>query len=227
MRKTVISWSGGKDSCFVLDRLVHQGIEIKGLITTSSKTKGRSFAHDLKHELLIAQAEALDLPLFFIETDMKTYTEDFISKLEVLKKTTGIDSIAFGDLYLDGHRDWGESVSATVGVEPLYPMWMKKEDALKGLEAFINTGYEAIITRIDPEKIPSDWLGKTVNSDFYKAMEKLNVCPMGESGEYHTLVVDGPLFRKKMNVLSATIKQMQTTWLYEIEKYEWLDKNIT
>lgn len=224
MKKIVVSWSGGKDSCFVLDTLIRQGLEIVGLITTASKDKGRSFAHDLQHELLISQARSLRLPLYIVETDMKSYTEDFIKQLKCLKKSDEIEAIAFGDLYLDGHREWGESVAITAGIEALYPLWMDEGEAVRGLNEFIKSKYKAIITRVNSDKISTDWLGKEVDDQFYKAVQQLEICPMGESGEYHTLVIDGPLFHEKMKVQSTVIEKMDSTWMYDIQKFEILSK---
>ncbi len=216
----IISWSGGKDSCFILDKLVKQGYEIAGLLTTAPKEYGRSFGHALQLKILRDQAEALALPIYFIESDMKSYTEAFVTKLKELRDSIGIEAVGFGDLYLDGHREWGEKVVAEAGLEAVYPLWMKQEQALSVLKEFTETGYEAIVTRVDPKRFSEEYLGRPVNRKFYEAVQQFPICPMGESGEYHTLVVDGPLFNKRINLLEANIRAMETTLLYDIESYE-------
>ncbi len=39
---------------------------------------------------------------------------------------------------------------------------------------------------------------------------------MGEAGEYHTYVIDGPLFTKRIEIKKAVAREMETTFLYDI-----------
>lgn len=65
-----------------------------------------------------------------------------------MKNQFKITGIAYGDLYLDEHRKWGEKVAIEVGVEAMYPLWTKKEDAIQLLENFVHSGYKAVVVRV-------------------------------------------------------------------------------
>lgn len=193
MKKVALSFSGGKDSCLALHRLLEENLEVTTLITTVMKNE--TVAHGEPLEKLIQQAQQLRIELEFIETDFATYNDDFAYKLKSLKERKGIDTIAFGDIYLTGHRDWGEALAKEVGLQSYYPLWTKQEDIKYLLREFIDLGYQAEVIKVDSERLPEHWIGRTLDNSFLKEIiEKEDVCIMGESGEYHTFVFDGPLF---------------------------------
>ncbi|WP_338753235.1 diphthine--ammonia ligase [Bacillus sp. FJAT-52991] len=193
-KRVALSWSGGKDSCMAFDLLVKQGYEVACLLTTVPKEIGRTFGHDEKTELIELQSEALSLPLHFVRCSLDRYTETFIEDLAQLKEQFQLEGIAFGDIYLDGHREWGENVADAVGLPALYPLWSKEEDSLQLLQNFIESGYKAVVIRIRLDVLDDTWLGRQLNEDFYVDIQSQTLCPMGEHGEFHTFVYDGPLF---------------------------------
>lgn len=203
-KRIALSWSGGKDSCQALDELVKQGYEIACLVTTAPKETGLTFAHGERIELIEAQARSLRIPVNIIHCSFDSYTDDFHREILKLKEIYQLDAIAFGDLYLNGHREWGEKLAEGAEIEALYPLWMKQEDAVGALSTFIDTGYQAIVIRTMHNQLPDNWLGKRVDKEFWKGIQKYDVCPMGESGEYHTFVFDGPLFHEKINVRTGS-----------------------
>ncbi|PAQ15649.1 hypothetical protein CD798_05440 [Bacillaceae bacterium SAOS 7] len=204
-KRVALSWSGGKDSCMALDLLVKQGYEIACLITTVPKEIGRTFGHDEKTELIERQSNALSLPLHFVRCSLDRYTETFIEDLVQLKERFQLEGIAFGDIYLDGHREWGENVAAAVGLPALYPLWSKEEDSLQLLQNFIQSGYKAVIIRLRLDVLDDTWLGRQLDEDFYVDIQSQDLCPMGEHGEFHTFVYDGPLFHHPIHLTYGEI----------------------
>lgn len=193
-KRVALSFSGGKDSCFALYKLQKQNIEIACLFTTTWKKNDKTVAHEEDQERIIAQGTSLGIPVHFIETDFDTYREDFIQKLHQLKEQYGITGAAFGDIYLDGHREWGEGAANEAGLEAIYPLWTEQQNAGSLLREFVEVGFKAHIIKVDPEKLPKEWLGRELDNSFITDIENKPVCPMGESGEYHTFVYEGPGF---------------------------------
>ena len=191
----VLSFSGGKDSCFALHRLQEQSIHVVSLVTTVWKNNQETVAHAEKVDRMKEQAEKLQIPIHFIETTFDTYAQDFERSLIELKRNQHINGIAFGDIYLQGHREWGETLAKETGLKALYPLWNKQENSLRMLQEFINLGFKAQVIKIDHEKLPESWIGRDLDQSFIADIKKKNVCPMGESGEYHTTVYDGPIFK--------------------------------
>lgn len=194
-KQVVLSFSGGKDSCLTLYKLQQQNIKVSCLITTIYEKTQATVAHDEKREKIEAQAKSIGIPVHFMETDFKTYTEDFVRNLEVLKQQYNIDGIAFGDIYLDGHREWGEQVAEKAGLDPLYPIWTKQENVSQLLREVVDIGFKARVIKVDKEKLPEEWVGRILDDSFIRDISQKVVCPMGESGEYHTAVYDGPIFQ--------------------------------
>lgn len=215
-KRWALSWSGGKDACMVLDRLVKQGDEVVCLMTTVPKEIGRTFGHGERQELIQAQADALGIPLEWIPCSFESYTEDFIASLQEYKQKYSLNGAAFGDLYLDEHREWGEGVAEKAGLEAIYPLWMKKEEAESALKSFVGSGYKAKVIRVSNAVLDESWLGREVDDSFYTEILNTNICPMGEAGEYHTYVYDGPLFRKLIEVQCGEIVELETTKRMEL-----------
>lgn len=193
---TALSFSGGKDSTFALYKLKEQGIPVVCLITTIWKESGETVAHGDKLERLEQQAKQLGIPLELVVTDFENYTADYKQKLMELKNTYKLDAIAFGDIYLEGHREWGEELAKSVELAYLYPLWTKQEEAVKLLYDYVAVGFKSKIMKVDEDKLPRDWIGREVDASFIQDILTYDVCPLGESGEYHTYVYDGPIFKK-------------------------------
>ncbi|CAH2717047.1 hypothetical protein BACCIP111895_04236 [Neobacillus rhizosphaerae] len=218
-KRIALSWSGGKDCCIALDTLIQNGYEIVSLITTVPKELGRTFGHGERTEMIKLQGEALSIPVYFIECSYEHYTDQFVKAIQTLKNQDMITGIAFGDLYLDEHREWGEKVAISAEVEAIYPLWTKKEASLQLLENFVRSGYEAIVVRVREDVLDESWLGRIIDESFLHDAKKTAICPMGESGEYHTFVYDGPLFSKRIQLDQGELIQLETTKKLEFKSY--------
>jgi len=215
--RVALSWSGGKDSCMALDRLVREGYTVVCLLTTVPSEIGRTFGHGEKLELIRAQGEALGLPVEFIACSFDTYTEDYIRTLEGLREKYSIESIAFGDLFLAEHREWGTAVAEAVRIEAVYPLWMQPDQTAEALLRFVDSGYRAVVIRVSDQALTADWLGRELDRSFYEDIARLDgVCPMGEGGEYHTFVYDGPLFGHPIRFVVEGVRQLETTKRLEL-----------
>ncbi|CAH0347437.1 hypothetical protein BCI9360_03835 [Bacillus sp. CECT 9360] len=141
-----------------------------------------------------------------------------------LKNKYGLDAAAFGDLYLQEHRDWGEKVCEEIGLAAVYPLWMQENEALPGLKMFVESSYKATVIRIRDDKLSLSWLGRELDERFIADIQKEDVCPMGEAGEYHTYVYDGPLFHRKIDFTCGEILPLETTKRMEIDDLKLVTK---
>lgn len=199
MKQIALSWSGGKDSCMALHKLNSENMKVVCLMTTVPQETSKTFAHNEDVKKIKAQADSLGIPIEFIHCTYDTYTDDFLKELNRLKIEYKLDAVAFGDMYLDGHKEWGQSLADAAELEAFYPLWSNKSEMLHALKRFVDTGYKAVVIKVREDLLPPNWVGRPLNDHFIKDISEKEVCPMGESGEYHTFVYDGPLFKKAIS----------------------------
>jgi diphthine-ammonia ligase len=196
------SWSGGKESCLACYKAMQEGHELASLLTMVTTTGNYTRSHRLRRELLIAQSRAIGIPLHQRPASWNTYEREFIRALISLRQE-GIEGGVFGDIFLREHHQWVERACAQSGMVPLLPLWnMEGRDLLR---AFIEAGFEAIVVAIRNDLVDDYWLGKRIDRGFIKRMEKEGVDVCGENGEYHTLVVDGPIFRRRIEIKGSRV----------------------
>jgi uncharacterized protein (TIGR00290 family) len=151
----------------------------------------RNRAHGLPLAFLQAQADSLGIPLIVRGTSWEDYEKDFLSVIRDFTRQE-IDSGVFGDIDLEGHREWVERVCSTVGMQAFEPLWKRDRRAL--LEEFLRVGFRATIVSVKEGVLDRAFLGKTLDADLVDDLEKAGIDASGEEGEYHTAVTDGPIF---------------------------------
>ena len=218
--KVVASWSGGKDSCFACYKAILDGFDVVHLLNFVYEDGNRS-SHGLRAELLSIQSQAVEIPIVQRRIAKNTYEQEFKKVVSTLKQDN-IQGMVFGDIYLQEHRDWVERVCKEVDIKPIFPLW--GIDTEKIVQDFIDSGFDAIIVAIKAEILSEDWLGQKVDKNIIKELKKRKIDPCGESGEYHTFVVDGPLFKKSLSILHSDNVLKERYWLLDISRYEIVDK---
>ncbi len=191
------SWSGGKDSCLALYYALENGGQAKKLLTMLVDSGERSRSHGLAVDLLNKQAEALNIPIITASTSWDDYEENFINLLEKLKKDK-INAGVFGDIDLEEHRYWVEKVCKKVDMKAKLPLWQM--DRREVIEKFIELGFEAEIIVVKEKKLEERFLGRKLSFELINELEEIGVDVCGENGEYHTVVLDGPIFSKKVAI---------------------------
>ncbi len=217
MEAVFTSWSGGKDCCLACYRAVARGLKVRYLANMVAEDGKRSYSHGLAPRVLEAQAQAIGIPLIQQRARRNNYEAEFKKMLLSLKEE-GVSGGVFGDIDLDEHRQWIERVCGDVAVTPHLPLWGEQQEKL--LKEFISLGFTAIVVAAKAELFGREWLGRKVDRDFLDHLEVLKetkeVTPCGEAGEYHTLVVDGPLFRKRLEILRSRRVLREGRWFLSI-----------
>lgn len=203
-RKFVCSWSGGKDSCLALCRAMKFGTPVK-LFTMLDETGDRSRSHALPPALLRRQAEALGLPHEYRLATWGDYEAEFISAMKEFRRE-GIEAAVFGDIDLEPHGRWEEMVCREAGLAVGLPLWQEDRRALA--EEFIGLGFKAVIVTINEKMLDLRFLGREYTRGLLEELEREGVDLCGENGEFHTAVLDGPLFSKPIEVkMGETVKR--------------------
>jgi uncharacterized protein (TIGR00290 family) len=183
-----------------------------------NKDVNRSMSHGLDCRLLASQSQAMEVPVVQRKATWDTYEQEFKSAVQELKKA-GVEGIVFGDIELEGHRGWIESVCAELDVTPIMPLWGAAPVEL--LLEFISEGFEAIVVSAKSDYFGQEWLGRKLDEGFITELRrcKTGVHPCGEYGEYHTLVTNGPLFKKGVQILKSRKVLKDGYWFLDLSSW--------
>ena len=194
-RKTLLSWSSGKDSAWALHLLrQNPDFTVTGLFCTVNAAFDRVAMHGVRRELLQRQAEAVGLPVNVLEIPYPCSNEDYAAVMSAFVDQAlrdGVESFAFGDLFLEDIRRYREERLAGTGIEPVFPLWGIPTAELA--QTMVGSGLQARVTCLDPRQLPSSFAGRAFNAEFLRELPP-GVDPCGENGEFHTFAHDGPMF---------------------------------
>jgi uncharacterized protein (TIGR00290 family) len=203
-KKTLISWSSGKDSAWALHILRQDpNIEIVDLFCTVNKVFDRVTMHGVRSDLLKQQAESVGLPLDIIEIPYPCNNDEYIAimKAFIMKaKEKKIECFAFGDLFLENVRRYREALLEGTGITPLFPIWGISTKMLS--QQMVSNGLKAMITCINAEQFSQKYAGREYNQSFLKDIPN-SIDPCGENGEFHSFAFDGPMFQYSIKVVTG------------------------
>ncbi len=225
MEQVFVSWSGGKDCSLAAYMATSQGLQVRYLANTVNEDGQQSRSHGLSAGVLKMQARAMGIPLVQRPTGKDNYEAEFKSMIRNFKKE-GITGGVFGDIDFNEHRVWIDRVCQDVAITPHFPFWEQNQTEI--MSDFINFGFKAIVVATRADILGEEWLGRKVDLDFVKYLAELGktkpITPCGEAGEYHTLVIDGPLFKQRLEILETNRALIDGHWFLNILKSELSDK---
>ncbi len=208
------SWSGGKDSCFALMKAIQTGFVPKVLLNVLNEEGKISRSHGIPSAILQAQALSAGLPVHLISSSWQDYEMKFTQALEQLKQAYGLSHAIFGDIDLQPHRDWEEKVCSNANLTAVLPLWQQNRKEL--VMQMINGGIETIIVSCNTI-MGERFLGKKISAELVDELELLGIDACGENGEFHTLVLNCPLFSKPISVNILQKIQHEQYWFSQLE----------
>jgi len=206
-------WSGGKDSCFACYKAISLGYEIAALVNFTQTGSHASLSHGLLAEVILGQAESTGIPVIQKAMPQGFYRDEFKRLITALKATKQIEGVVFGDIYLQEHKDWIDKVCGELEVKAILPLWGKETRGL-ALE-IIDAGFKAMVVATDAGRMGKDWLERNIDRLFLKELNP-QIDPCGEKGEFHTLVYDGPIFKKPVKFKTGRKLLKDNRWLLEV-----------
>jgi len=218
-KKTLISWSSGKDSAWTLHLLRQSGeYEIAGLLTTMNAEFDRVAMHGTRRELVEAQAEAAGLPLRTIPLPWPCSNEQYEAAMRdacAQAVADGIEVMGFGDLFLEDVRKYREDKLAGSGLTPVFPLWGKPTREL--VREMLAAGVKARIVCVDPKQLSREFAGRDLDEALLDAMPE-GVDPCAERGEFHTVAYAGPMFRRAIPIESGEVVERDGFVFADVKK---------
>ncbi len=195
-RKAVVAWSSGKDSAYAFHKAKQSGeFDIVGVITTITETFNRVSMHGVREELLDCQYDQIGLPATKVYIPSPCTNEIYEQKMDVALKglrKQGVTYVIFGDLFLEDIRQYREAQMEKADMKCVFPLWQMNTTTLA--HEMIASGLQTILTCIDPKKMDQSFAGRSFGSDLLRDLPT-SVDPCGENGEFHSVVVAGPMFK--------------------------------
>ncbi len=185
------TWSGGKDSCLAVYRMINSGNSISKLICILNE-ENRSRAHGLYREAIEKQAECMGISIVFGNSAWGGYRREF----ERIVSESKPESIVFGDIFVEEHKVWLEGMCKELNLKPVFPLWGENTEELA--KEFILSNFEAYIVAVRKD-VDEYYLGKRFDRKIVERLKADNIDPCGENGEFHTFVTGGPLFNKRVS----------------------------
>ena len=217
LKPVLVSWSGGKDSCLALFEIQqNSNYRAAALLTTITREYDRISMHGVRRLLLDRQAASLGLPLHPILISKGAANEEYEHEMvRAFNKyqQNGIDSIVFGDLFLEDIKAYRDQFLARHEMNALYPIWQRNTVDL--LKEFLALGFKALVTCVDAKALDKSFAGKTIDKEFISSLPA-NVDPCGENGEFHTFVYDGPNFSQPIELSLGETKFEEGFWFRDL-----------
>lgn len=186
---------------------IEQGNEIKYLVTMFPEREDSWMFHHPCIELTRLQAEALEIKQIAVKTkgEKEKELEDLKKTLKEIKEDVeGVVSGAVESTYQKSRID---KICKELGLESIAPLWHRNPERL--LREEVGSGFEIIVTGVFAEGFDESWLGRKIDEECIEDLKKLSkrygihIC--GEGGEYDSLTLDCPLFKKKIRIVSSKV----------------------
>jgi len=198
MSNVVASLSGGKDSMYALYLALQKGLDVNYLMFINNGSK----AHRLNSWLLKLLSETTEIAIVTAGKD-KSDIRSLLVKL-------GADTLISGVMTTSEHMKWYNDICSPIHVKHYAPLWGKQP--LIALAEMRHLGFRILVIEVNTSLGPrKSWLGKEIDDNILKEIKELEsgrgMDSIGELGEYHTLVLDCPIYRKKLEILES-----KTAW---------------
>ncbi|KAI8379374.1 uncharacterized protein BYT42DRAFT_568549 [Radiomyces spectabilis] len=223
-----ISFTGGKDCVLALHRVVEQGVKVVLLVTFCPAADAPFKAHPLT--VVKQQAKSLGISHTLCVIEGPDYLASYQKNLKQLRETYHIDSLVTGDI-LPVCSNFMERAVEGTGVSLVRPLWQVPRQEL--LDDIWRRSFEVIVSCINTKKITSGkealmLVGECMTEAWIKKINRQQDQPIdlaGEFGEFHTLVLDAPLFKGGRIEIATKLLQDQEYAYLEVESAHLVSKN--
>ncbi len=201
MRLAVL-FSGGKDSCLALHKVLERGDEAKYLLNIYPKNVDSFMFHKQDLSLLKMQVERLGIEMVSVESEGIEEKElDDLKKL-IGKVSDSIEGIVVGGIASSYQGKRIKKICDEFGLEFVAPLWDYESDKL--WDELLKEGFEVIMIKVACDGIGKEWLGRVIDRDALDELKKLSVKYKFrldfEGGEAETTVLNMPEYSRKIEI---------------------------
>jgi diphthine-ammonia ligase len=195
--------TGGKDSVLAFHEAMNEGHEIAYLVTMIPLREDSWMFHYPNIRLVDLFSEAVEIPI--VKSETSGVKEEEVEDLKRLVGKLDVDGLVSGAIASEYQKTRVDKICAQLGLQCITPLW--HVDPLEILRKILDLRFEVIITGVFALGFDSGWLGRKIDMETVNALMELNrqfgVSLVGEGGEYETLVLNAPFFKKRIKIIKA------------------------
>lgn len=199
--------SGGKDSALALHHTLEKKHEVVCLASVIPLKEDSWMFHYPNIRLVDLFSEAVGIPL--VKAESPGVKEEEVEDLRRLIERLNVEGVVTGAIASTYQKTRIDMICEQLGLKSIAPLWHR--DPLSILKEVMDLNFNAIIAGVYAYGFTKEWLGKKIDAEAIAALEELNrkygISLVGEGGEYETLVLDGPIFAKRIKIVDA-----ETVW---------------
>jgi len=205
--KLLVLYSGGKDSTYAIFKALKQGHEIECLLTMLPERKDSYMYHVPNIEITKFGAEAMEYPLEYYKTTGEKEKEliELEQAISDLKNELGIEGVLSGAVASKYQADRIKTIADKLDLECVNPLWERNNIGL--LKEMVSEKFEIMIIGVYAGGLGEDWIGRIIGKkeilELQALNEKYSISPLGEGGEIETLVIDCPLYKKRIEIIES------------------------
>jgi len=219
-------FSGGKDSTYAIYLAEKLGHEVPLLLTISPATDESYYFHYPNIWITRLQAEAMEKGHIMVSAG-PSRADELHALIDLIDKISGeIDGLLSGVIKSSAQYEAFKKICMEKGLRFVTPLWSR--DPVELLEEMLSDNFEILIVGVAAEGLKKDLLGKVLDRQLLRLLKDLSesygISPVGEGGEFETLVIDGPLFKKRIRILDYDIRWSGYSGFMSIKKAELVEK---
>ncbi len=227
--KLAALYSGGKDSTFAIFRAQEMKHQIACLITLHPVADDSILFHYPNSWVTRYLADAMQLPVveFVIggrsrEGEIKALEE----AMEQAKSRYSIQGVVHGGIASNFQKRAFEEACDMHGLAAVAPLW--NIEPVRYMNELIQCGFEIVIVGVSAMGLDKEWLGKQLDKTSLARLTALSKKHgfnlTFEGGEAETLVVDCPLYSRKLRINTAKTHWDGQRGIFEIQDVSLVNK---
>jgi len=216
--------TGGKDSVLALYRAQRMGHTVEVLATMIPKREDSYMFHFPNIHLTGLLSRAVEIPLVTAETS--GIKEKELEDLRSLLASLDVEGVVSGAIASSYQKQRIERICDELGLKSVAPLW--HEEPLDIMNELIGLKFKVIIVGVYAYGLDKSWLGRELDSATLEKLvelhERYQISLVGEGGEYESLVLDAPLYKKRIEIVEAETSYESGSGVLVVKEARLVDK---
>ena len=216
--------TGGKDSVLALYRAQRMGHTVEVLATMIPKREDSYMFHFPNIHLTGLLSRAVEIPLVTAETS--GIKEKELEDLRSLLASLDVEGVVSGAIASSYQKQRIERICDELGLKSVAPLW--HEEPLDIMNELIDLKFKVIIVGVYAYGLDKSWLGRELDSATLEKLvelhERYQISLVGEGGEYESLVLDAPLYKKRIEIVEAETSYESGSGVLVVKEARLVDK---